>query len=488
MAGYAAIYARISKDAEGHSYGTQRQVQLCEELAARQELEVVDIFVDNDIGASTRSRPRARPQYARMLELAREGLFTAIVTYSNSRLTRRPQEYNELIEVAERHRIGIVTVASGQHDLGTADGRAIARTIAAWDAAESERLSERVKAALRQRAEQGRYHGGPIPFGYRRGEGKLVLVPAEAALIRRAARDVIQGVSLGAIAREWNASGHVRGVGRTWSGELVRRALTNSATTGTTSAGVRGWTPLFDTELRARLHARLTESSRSFKAGMGPRPRRISYSLGGRLTICGNCGNCLLISNSGRMYCDRFLATSGVACSLNSFPHRYLQTYVLDLICDRLRQNPPPRLRIHPTLQKLAASLDDLGRREDGLVRRRYRVDQDSLDAELEEINRERASIRGTIRAALAAATLGDVVASGTEWRSWSPSARHSFLRMSVSNVVLFPVPRDALPPRRRRGAVSEGVSDDDILVSDEHRTMLRQNVRLIGLDGSLLG
>ena len=58
-------------------------------------MTVTQVFVDNDVSASTRSR-NPRPEYAEMLRRARAGDFDAILAYSNSRLTRRPQEYNEV--------------------------------------------------------------------------------------------------------------------------------------------------------------------------------------------------------------------------------------------------------------------------------------------------------------------------------------------------------------------------------------------------------
>jgi site-specific DNA recombinase len=62
--------------------------------------------------------------------------------------------------------VTIRTVVSGDDDLSTADGRAVARTIAAWDAAEAERSSERIKRQKRQRSEKGEWHGGTPPYGY----------------------------------------------------------------------------------------------------------------------------------------------------------------------------------------------------------------------------------------------------------------------------------------------------------------------------------
>ena len=86
----AAIYLRISQDREMDGLAIDRQREDCEALAARLRLDVVETYVDNDIGALTRSRKSRRPEYLRMLEDARAGRFDVILAYTNSRLTRRP--------------------------------------------------------------------------------------------------------------------------------------------------------------------------------------------------------------------------------------------------------------------------------------------------------------------------------------------------------------------------------------------------------------
>jgi DNA invertase Pin-like site-specific DNA recombinase len=87
------------------------------------------------------------------------GGIDVMLAYSTSRLTRRPLEYERLIELTALTGLDIQTVVSGPVQLGTADGRAIARVLAVIDAAEAERMSERVTRAKLQRAEQGLWRG-----------------------------------------------------------------------------------------------------------------------------------------------------------------------------------------------------------------------------------------------------------------------------------------------------------------------------------------
>lgn len=96
----AAIYCRISRDAEGDGEGVERQERLCRELATRLDLNIVEVYTDNDIGVSDRtSTNKQRTAYLQMIADARTGKFHHLLAYSNSRLTRRMLELEDLIQL-----------------------------------------------------------------------------------------------------------------------------------------------------------------------------------------------------------------------------------------------------------------------------------------------------------------------------------------------------------------------------------------------------
>lgn len=218
----AAIYARISADPEGRALGIERQVEDCRALALGHGLDVVHVYRENDVSASTNST-KARPLYNEMLARARAGDFGAIIAYSNSRLTRRPREVEDLIDLHNRYGTRLRTVVSGDDDLATADGRMTARIKASVDAAEAERTSERARRAKRQAAAAGSHRGGPRPFGWEK-DGMTVR-PDEAAALLNASRGVLAGRTLAALARELNEAGTMTTTGRPWTYNALRTAL-----------------------------------------------------------------------------------------------------------------------------------------------------------------------------------------------------------------------------------------------------------------------
>lgn len=283
----AAIYTRISRDDTHEAKGVERQEADCRELGAKLGLHVVQVFTDNDRGASTRST-KARPEYAAMIAAARRREFSAIIAYSSSRLTRRPREAEDLLELVERHGVRLHTVASGSFDLTTADGRAVARTLAAWDAAEAERTAERVQRAALQRAQEGRTHGR-TPYGWRRVDGVEVLDEEAAAVVRDSARRALEGESLRSIAAGLNAEGVPAPRGGQWNGIMLKQVLARERNAGRRIhkgevIGRGNWPALLDEDTHDRLLALITDPSR-----YRPRGTDLQYWLSGIL-LCGRCG------------------------------------------------------------------------------------------------------------------------------------------------------------------------------------------------------
>ena len=61
-------------------------------------------YRENDTSASTRTKIH-RPAYEQLLSDVNAGLVDVVVAYSTSRLTRRPLEYERLIDLVTRRRL-----------------------------------------------------------------------------------------------------------------------------------------------------------------------------------------------------------------------------------------------------------------------------------------------------------------------------------------------------------------------------------------------
>jgi len=372
MSDRAVIYTRISNDPEGRELGVQRQEDDCRALADRLGMTVVRVFTDNDVSASTISK-KSRPQYAAMLAALDAGEADVIIAYSNSRLTRRPAEWIGLIERANAGKLRIQTVASGSHDLTTADGRAVALTIAAWDAAEAERTSERARRAKAQAATEGLWRGGRRPFGY--DSDGMTIREDEATLIRQATRDVLAGRSLRTIAKEWAGAGVLGTSGANHEATRIRRILLRPRNAGLLEArgevvGKAAWPAIVTEDEWRALVAAMNNPAR--KSTPGPERRW----LGSGIYKCGECGATVYVSGSrGRPY---------YTCSASKgHPMRHQPTVDMAVIAVIHEYLNDPRIvdRLRP-IEAESESADDRSRAEQ-LRARLAVVESDYYDGNL---------------------------------------------------------------------------------------------------------
>lgn len=297
----AAIYCRISDDREGRRLGVQRQEEDCRAVADHRGYEVAEVYIENDTGASSRSR-KPRPLFKQMMDLARSSTYDAVIAYSSSRLTRRPKENELLIELYEKYGVLIHYANTNDNDLSTARGRRRARDDAARDAEEVEELAERVSRTARQRAEEGRGNGGTRPFGWR-VDDRRKLDPKEHAVLVEMADRVLSGESLHSVAEDLNRREVKTVKGAPWSPTSIRGILTNPRLVGVRmykgeEVGPADWEPALPQETYDRLRMLLLDKTR--RIAMSNKVRNLLTGI----ALCGECGQTVAakvqINESGR--------------------------------------------------------------------------------------------------------------------------------------------------------------------------------------------
>lgn len=285
----AAVYLRISQDATGEQAGVTRQREDCQALVTAQGWDLFETYVDNDISASS---GRARPEYLRMLADIKAGHIDAIVAWHPDRLYRKLTDLEGLIAAVESRNVIMRTVRAGEIDLSTPTGRMLARILSATAQAEGEVKADRWKRSWRQGREAGRpAKTGSRLFGYTH-EGELI--PEEADIARRMAKDVLAGVGILGVSRWLQDEGITTTRGGVWRPGTVRQYLANPRIAGWSTLNgeiiAEGtWEPLIDRDtwetVRAMLQARARDN-----------PVRVSLLNG--VLFCGVCGVRMVTSGS----------------------------------------------------------------------------------------------------------------------------------------------------------------------------------------------
>jgi DNA invertase Pin-like site-specific DNA recombinase len=370
----AAIYCRISSDPRGLGLGVERQRQDCLDLAQRHGWEVVGTYTDNDVSAYS---GKARPQYAALMEAVGSSSVDVVVAWDPDRLHRAPAELESFILVVERAGVDVVTVQAGEWDLSSANGRLTARLLGSIARHESEHKSERVRRALEQNAAAGRSHGRRA-YGWSRehapdGTAREVVVPEEAAVVRRIAEALLSGESLRSVTAALNDDGVPSPTGKPWGKNMVRALVLRERNAGLRVhrgevVGEGAWEPILDRDRWEQLRAVLSDPQRRTSTGS------TAVHLLSGIGRCGVCGATLRVAlNRG---------VPSYRCSANGCVIRRkddLDDLVTGLIVARLSQldavdlfaadDSPERLAAVAEADRLRARLDEVADQyADGLI------------------------------------------------------------------------------------------------------------------------
>ena len=437
----AAIYLRISRDISGENLGVSRQLEDCQTLAKSLDWNVVEIYTDNDVSASS---GKTRPGYKKMMADVEAGLVEAIIAWHPDRLYRRAVDLGPLVEVCKQHNTQIATVRAGTIDLTTPTGRLVAGLLAQVATYEGEAKSDRWKRSIRQRRETGTVHTmGPRLYGYER-DGTII--PEERAHLEWAAGQILDGAALVRTTYNLNARGSRTTLGNEWNRAGLRNTLTNPRLAGMSTlngdiVGVGQWQPIFDAETHEALVAAF-----SVRRGTRPRQPRLNLLLG--LIKCGKCGQTLKGSRrypgngapSIRTYrCDK-LPGSTQGCggvSITAEPvERLVETVARDLASrpavqehiDALRATGGSRageaLALEQRIRELEAQLSEPGVPVQAILR--------AIDRSKEHLEQIRQSETDTLP-----------TFTGVDWPE-DLARRARLVRTFVAEVIVQPIERGA--------------------------------------------
>lgn len=266
-----------------------------------------------------------------MLDVLRSGTVGGLIAWHTDRLYRSIPDLSELVEICDARGIEIRTCKAGEVDLSTPSGRLSATMFATIARYEVERSAERLKAAKDQQARQGKFRGGPRPFGYK--DGGLEVEPVEAKHIREAADHLLSGGSLMSVTKRWNSKGFTTARGSRWTVTALRKVLARARNAGLVEqdgqiVGPALWPAIFDEDTLHAVRSVLSDPSRRTATSWERK------HMGVGVYRCGKCGAVLRTikgSNGSRDY----------RCS--DSPHltqrmQPLDEYVSELVVRRLSQ------------------------------------------------------------------------------------------------------------------------------------------------------
>jgi len=192
------------------------------------EWEYAGVFADNAISGTGTAK---REEFRRMIAECDAGHIDIILTKSISRFARNTVDLLETVRHLKS--IGVEVRFEKEHiNSMSGDGELMLSILASFAQEESRSISENVKWGTRKRFEQGIPNGRFRVYGYRWEGDRLVIIPEEAAIVRRIFQNFLDGKSRLETEREFAAEGITTRDGCRWVDSNIKVVLTNITYTG----------------------------------------------------------------------------------------------------------------------------------------------------------------------------------------------------------------------------------------------------------------
>lgn len=280
-----AIYVRLSREPKkGKARGANApsiERQLKHGIEKAKELGRPYVIYNEGVTSAFKGK---RNEYGRMIEDLRAGLLYGVTAWHEDRLCRNNRETLDWIELTQELDFPTYTSTTGLLDLSSANGRAAAITIGAWNRAKSEHTSEQVRDELREKALRGEPLSGVRAFGYEDGNEKLR--PSEAEPLADGIKHVLEGGSVGHLIAKWNTAKLWSVNGKEWTYPTITAVLIRWRNAGIVQyqgeplEGVEGqWQTVCSPEELRTLRSLLADPSRRTNGNGVARKHELSFLL-----------------------------------------------------------------------------------------------------------------------------------------------------------------------------------------------------------------
>ena len=225
-----AAYARVSAASDRLNHSLSAQISYYNHLIQKNsEWEYAGVYADSFISGTSIKK---RPEFQQMIADCEAGKINLILTKSISRFARNTVDL--LSTVRHLKAIGVEVRFEKENISSTSSsGEIMLSILASFAQEESINISNNVKWGVRKRFEQGIPHGHFQVYGYRWEGNQLVIVPDEAAVVKRIFQNFLDGKSRWETKKEFAAEGITTRAGNKWVDYTIKQVLTNIIYTGT---------------------------------------------------------------------------------------------------------------------------------------------------------------------------------------------------------------------------------------------------------------
>ncbi|WP_051688243.1 recombinase family protein [Desulfofalx alkaliphila] len=233
-----AVYCRVSTEDQADAKTIENQVAFAKKYCDLHGLQVHNFYLDDGVSGSI--PVEERPAGQAMLADAKEGFFQAVYVYRLDRLARTTLDILTTHHRLAKLNIGLKSMTEN-FDTSTPSGKFFLTTLAGIAEIERSTIAERMRLGKERAVKEGRWPGGPPPYGYRVRRKRLEIFEPEAAIVRkifslytdRRMNTVSIADYLTALGYETPGGSRKKGSAGVWRSSGVWGILTNPAYKGT---------------------------------------------------------------------------------------------------------------------------------------------------------------------------------------------------------------------------------------------------------------
>ena len=220
-------YARVSTEKDAMLDSLANQVSYYSSyIQSKREWLYVGVFSD-EAKSGTKAN---RPGFQKMLEEARKGKIDLIITKSISRFARNTVTLLEAVRELKELNVDVYFEEQRIHSISK-EGELMLTILASYAQEEARSASENIKWRVKRNFEEG------IPYklaalGYRLIDGKIVVIPEEAKIVKLIYKLYLDGLGTPLIAKELNKLGYKTMLGNDFTPQPTREILRNITYTG----------------------------------------------------------------------------------------------------------------------------------------------------------------------------------------------------------------------------------------------------------------
>ncbi len=175
------LYSRVSTEMQVDGYSLEGQKNSLKRFAEREEMQVVRIY--EDAGKSGKSI-EGRPDFKQMLSDIKEGLeIDYILVYKLSRFGRNAADILNSLEFVQSYGVNLLCIEEGI-DSSQTSGKLLISVLSAVAEIERENILEQTMNGRREKARQGKWNGGPAPYGYVLKNETLYIDEQESKIVK----------------------------------------------------------------------------------------------------------------------------------------------------------------------------------------------------------------------------------------------------------------------------------------------------------------